>query len=429
MRVLYLMPQPQTPETLAAYSFLDEEVHALAASGVDAIVLSTAATEDHTVGSVKVCALPKSWPDRLQAIAFARMLAPLGRLDSLLQPKRIYHALRVEHYAAKLARKHDVDLIHSHFAWPKGFGGGLARAASRRPLVASLRGTDILKDEALDYGRRTDPFFASNVQTLLRVADRTLYFSNFMRTEGVALGAPSERARVVRKGVDVQRFYAAADRTALKRRLGFSDAPLVLTVAGLIKIKGVHVVLEALAALEQQEHVNLAICGIGPEQAHLEALAAERGIADRTHFLGRVPRDRIADYFAACDVFVLGSSSEAAGNVLFEAMAASRPIVCTAAGGPGEYVNDGDTGFVVPIGDDKAMAQRVGQLLQNPALGDRMGAAGRQRILTEFTYPAMIEGIKRVYREALDPEAGYVSPRSVEKAEHRSMAAGTSPSS
>ena len=93
---------------------------------------------------------------------------------------------------------------------------------------------------------------------------------------------------------------------------------------------------------------------------------------------------------------------EAAGNVLFEAMASGRPVVCTDAGGPGEYVVDGQTGFVVPVADPEALASRIGMLLDDPALGDRLGVEGRRRTIDEFDYDRMVSDLLEVYREVLE---------------------------
>jgi glycosyltransferase involved in cell wall biosynthesis len=399
------MPQPRRPDTLAAYTFLDEELQALAQRGIEALVLSTVAIADGMVGGVRVHRLPPdSWRSRARTLAFAARCLPALPIRLLEHPRRVYRALRVEAHAASLVRSHGVNLVHSHFGWPYGFGGALATRATGRPLIASLRGTDILLDDSIGYGRRDDRVFARNLQILLSNARRTLYFSEFMRQQGVSLGATLSRTRVVRKGVDLQQFYVADDRAALKRQLGFGKEALVLTVGGLIERKGVHVLLDALARIRDTSSFTLAVCGDGPERARLESHARGLGLADRTRFVGRVTREKVADYFAACDVFVLASSVEAAGNVLFEAMAAARPIVCTASGGPSEYVLNGETGFVVPVGNDELLAQKIGHLLEHPDLADRLGAAGRQLAIKDFSYARMLDDITRVYSEALGRE-------------------------
>jgi glycosyltransferase involved in cell wall biosynthesis len=403
VKVLYLVPQPKRPDRIGAYTFIDEEVEALAAAGIDALVLSTAAPFDARHRGVQLrSALSRRSP--LRNVGTAAFLlrqvtnVPGRNLTSLV---KTFRTARLEHVAADIVRREKVDLIHSHFAWPQGFGGMLAHSATRRPLVATLRGTDILLEPSIQYGRRTDPCFDRAVRRLLRLADRTVYFSRYMRDKGLALGARPEAARMIRKGVDLTQFTVAADRPALRAELGLGSAPMVMTVAGLIPRKGVDHIIEALASLGGSREFTFVVCGEGPERPALEALASQRGMTDRVRFVGRVDRSMMPRYFAACDIFVLASIVEAAGNVLFEAMAAGRPIVCTDSGGPPEYVRDGETGFVVAVGDRGAMAARIGQLLDDAGLQDRLGAEGRRRTIGEFGYQRMVQDIIAVYDETL----------------------------
>jgi glycosyltransferase involved in cell wall biosynthesis len=116
-------------------------------------------------------------------------------------------------------------------------------------------------------------------------------------------------------------------------------------------------------------------------------------------FLGRLDRARIPQYFAACDALVLGSLTEGSGNVALEAMACGRPVVATDSGGPPEYVSDGETGFVVPVGDVPAMADRVRRLLDEPGLAEALGRAGRSRMVERFSYARMIGDITSLYEQ------------------------------
>jgi glycosyltransferase involved in cell wall biosynthesis len=403
MRVLYLVPQPKAADRIGAYSFLDEEIEALAGAGIEAFVLSTAAPADADLRGAHLRSAParRSVRSRLAATGFLLRLSAQYPPANLARPLKVHRVARLEHLAAEIVRREHIDVIHSHFAWPQGYGGMLARAATGRPLIATLRGTDILVDPSIGYGRRKDPSFDRAVRRLLRTADRTMYFSEYMRDAALALGARPEVAVVVRKGVDLSAFTVADDRKALQAELGLGDAPVIMTAAGLIPRKGIHHILDGLALLAPTHAFTFIVCGDGPERARLEAQAERLGLQDRVRFLGRVDRARIPKYFAACDVFVLASIMEAAGNVLFEAMAAGRPIVCTNSGGPQEYVRDGETGFVVPVGDPGAMASRIGQLLSDPALADRLGAEGRRRTLGEFDYNRMVEDIIGVYETTL----------------------------
>ena len=404
MKVLYLAPQPKQPGRLTAYTFLDEEIAGLAAAGVEPYLLATKAVRDEDVGPVKVRMLRSSAANRARTIRFfagSRADIPPG---ALWRPRELSRSLTIERSAAELVDTEGIDLIHSHFGWPGSFGGMLARRVSGRPLVACLRGADILIDPAIRYGRRRDAYHDRNIRRLLARADRTLYFSAFMRDRGLSLGAVPSRAHIVRKGVDLSHFtplHGAQERAALKRRLDLPDRPMILTVAGLVLRKGVHHLLEAAGRLRDTHDFSIVVCGDGVERDRLHRLSESLGLGHRTYFRGRVDRQAISHYFSACDLFVLASDIEAAGNVLLEAMASARPVVCTASGGPAEYVRDGETGFVVPVADVAALADRLRLLLDDPALADRLGASGHRLAQRAHGFERMTGDIVRIYREAL----------------------------
>lgn len=403
MRVLYLMPQPTRPDRLAAYSFLDEEVQGLANVGVEPYVLSVRGDSLPRVGAAVVCRVPtvKTVRERALSCRFLARVSDLVPKANLLNPRKAYRPIQAERVAADIVVSERIDLIHSHFGWPAGFGGMLARRVAGVPLVASLRGTDVLVDASIGYGRRVEGDYDRAMRRLLKNVDRTICFSRFMRDHVVSLGADPDRARVVRKGVDVVHFRPSDDRPSLKARLGLPNLPLILSVGGLIPRKGIDLTLDALARLAAHQAFVFVVCGEGPELGRLQALAREQGIADRVRFVGRVARDVMPDYFAACDCLVHAPALEAAGNVLFEAMASGRPVICTRSGGPEEYVEDGVTGFVVESGDAVALADRIEALLTDAERRESLGATALNRAHTAFTFDRMTRDIVRVYDEAL----------------------------
>ena len=409
MRVLFVGPTGRRPEQVMAFSFLDEEIHGLARAGVEPYVLSASVDSPRRLEDIRVVPLgPGTWRDRVRT---ARLLAThRERLPSGKRPKLsgVFHAARVEQVISDIVRKHDIDLIHSHFGPLVGFGGLLASRETGRPLVASLRGMDVLVDPSIDYGLRLNPMYERALFTFLRIADRTTYNSDFLREQAVRLGADPANAITLRKGVDLDHFQVSADRGALRDELGITS-PMILTVAGLIRRKGVDTLIRAVARLPEGFHFTLVVCGSGPEQSALQDLSAELKVNDRVTFKGRVARDQIPRYFSACDVFVLASRLEAAGNVVLEAMASGRPVVCTDSGGPPEYVRDGETGFVVPVDDPVALADRIRLLLEKEETREELGRQGRTIAERDHPYSALVEGYLAVYRSVLAPRPEAVS--------------------
>ncbi len=396
LSVLYLAPPRTVAGSLTAFTFVDEEILALASAGVKVHVLTYPLADDSGVMShpnVTLCPLPsgKTRRERSRTLRFLRDVRRLVPALLWRHPRVLYHVARIERFAADLVREHDIDVLHSNFGWPDGFGGVLAAHVSGRPLVATMRGMDVIVDPELDYGLRLKSTFESAIRVLLARADRTTHVSDFIRDAAISLGARAEAARTVCKGVDCERFRPLAAGHAR------ATPPIVLTVAGLIRRKGVDGILQALARIREDTDFEFVVAGRGPERENLEALARSLGLADRTRFLGYVDRDSVMELFARAEVFVLGSVWEGSGNVLLEAMASACPVVCTRSGGPPEYVADGVTGYVVPVRDAAAMGDRIADLLGDPALRDRFGKQARERVEELYRYERMIDDIVDVY--------------------------------
>jgi D-inositol-3-phosphate glycosyltransferase len=399
MKVLFLAPSAKTSQMLTGHSFIDEEILALQKAGVRPYLFSGALERNETRQGVPIVA-PGS---RLAAIPRVLIFAAASRRQipsaAFQHPRELFHTLRLERAVAALTVRERIDLIHSHFGWPAGFGGMLAARVARVPLIVSFRGMDLLVREDLRHGLRQQSAYDAAVTRFASVATTTVYQSEFMRRAGIAAGASPERTEILRLGVDLARFSAQPDRTQLKRSLGVSGR-LVLAVGQLKPLKGYDSLVTAMARLADLEW-TLIICGEGASRADLVRRADALGISDRVRFPGLVPRDRIGAYFAAADVFVHTSLIEAAGNVVVEAQACGCPVVCTDAGGPGEYVADGDTGIVVPVGDPVALADAVRLILTDDERRARMSALAQAHARDRYDYSRMIEDLLRIYQRAL----------------------------
>jgi glycosyltransferase involved in cell wall biosynthesis len=124
-------------------------------------------------------------------------------------------------------------------------------------------------------------------------------------------------------------------------------------------------------------------------------LAKELGLENRLSFLGF--RQDVPDILNDLDIFVLPSTSEGFPLVVLEAMACAKPVVATRCGGTGEMVDEGRTGYMVPVADASAIASRVSELLNQPEGGASMGRAAKLRVESEFSVQTMVANYERLY--------------------------------
>ena len=198
--------------------------------------------------------------------------------------------------------------------------------------------------------------------------------SSFCRSQ-VMVAAPVEswsKLRIVHCGVDAKLF-------PLRRHEGRGRR--LLFVGRLAAEKGCLMLLEAVAQLSD---VTLDVVGDGPSRASLQERATAMGIADRVAFHGYLDETGVRKRLAETDVFVMTSFAEGVPVVLMEALAAGVPAVATRIAGIPELIEDGVTGFLVPPAEPTATAQAVQRLLEDPALRNRIAAAGREKVEREF---------------------------------------------
>jgi glycosyltransferase involved in cell wall biosynthesis len=184
-------------------------------------------------------------------------------------------------------------------------------------------------------------------------------------------------------------------RVKVRADLGAENRFVLLTVAHLIREKGLDVALKALRLLP--ENVILWVVGTGPEANHLRAFAQELGLAERAIFVG--PQHHVEPFMQAADCFVCPSLwAEATGLVNLEAQASGLPVIASDVGGIPEFVAEGQTGFLFPVGNATELADRVQRLLADPALQHRFSMAARAWVEEQFSPSARLSDMMNSYR-------------------------------
>lgn len=300
--------------------------------------------------------------------------------------------------AAELRRaRADVLVLHEPNPWAL-----LMMAAVRPDIPLAIWYHSEVVRPRVQYGL----FYHPLVRAVYGRARRIIVSSPALARQAEALAPYQDRIAVVPFGIDASEWTADAhtlDRAA-EIRTRTAGRPLLLFTGRMVAYKGVDVLLRALAGLD----AHLILAGDGPLRGTWMVLARELGVQERIQFAGEVSPAELRALYHASDVFVLPSvtRAEAFGYVQLEAMACRRPVVSTSVPSGVPWVNrDEETGLTVPPGDPDALRGALRRLLGDAGLRARLGEAGRNRVLSDFTIDTMARRALDVYEQVAGREA------------------------
>jgi rhamnosyl/mannosyltransferase len=283
-----------------------------------------------------------------------------------------------------LLRRLQPDITHLHFPYPIGEASQWL-LGRRRPYVITYH-SDVVRQQSILR------LYRPLLRRVLRGAARILPTSeNYVRSSPY-LRPLAARCTVVPLSVDPAPFAGASPL------LPAANVPTLVFMGRHRYYKGLDDLLHALRGLD----ARLLVGGDGPMRAGWERLSGKLGLSEQVCFLGDVPDADLPRLYASGDIFVLPANSraEAFGAVLLEAMAAGLPCVTTELGTGASYVVQHErTGLVAPPRNPAALHAALQRLLGDPALRRQMGAAGRARVLAEFTPQQLLQRVQAVYEE------------------------------
>ncbi len=316
----------------------------------------------------------------------------------------------------QVVQSEKIDLLHAHQYTPF-FYASLSRRFSKTPAILFT-----------EHGRHyPDPRKFKRVianQLLLRKHDRITAVGAWVKQALVDKeGLPDKRIQVIYNGIDPQQFQPVnqrlEERTAVRTELDLTDDQIIVAqVARFHPVKDHATALNAWALLQKQlstttsttvthepaaakscSQAILLLAGDGELRPQLEKQVHELGIGNSVRFLG--VRKDVHRLLAGVDVFLLSSLSEGISVTLLEAMGTALPIAATHVGGNPEVVQHPLTGLLSPRSDAPALASNLLTLIRDKSLREQMGAAGRARLLAQFTQADMHAHYAAIYDQML----------------------------
>jgi glycosyltransferase involved in cell wall biosynthesis len=352
---------------------------------------------------VHVCALSDYLP-------LGRQLRDSGRrLHIIVKRSRV--DVTVVPRLARLLKSLNADIVHSYL-FSADIASRLAgRLAGTTVIIASERGANYaVKKRSLLAFRLTRgciDLVIANSETGARFNSSTF-------------GQPPSKYRVVYNGVDTTRF-TPEDKGSLRKELGLPVEDHIVGIIAALKPEKNHSMLfqafklvlsvfpnSCLLIVGEQLYGNVDLRGklrpTGEYHARMKELIDKLGIHQRCIFLGN--RKDVERVYPACDITALPSLHEGTPNVLLESMACGVPVVATNVSDNSYVVKEGQTGFLVEVGDTAGMADRIGLLLANDTLRQEMGQKAIKWVTQQFTTERLVQHTEAVYLEALDGKSG-----------------------
>jgi N-acetyl-alpha-D-glucosaminyl L-malate synthase BshA len=296
------------------------------------------------------------------------------RLNGFL-PNIFYHEVQVPTYPlfdyppyetalastmVDVIRNNHLELLHVHYAIPHASAAYMAKKilegeGIRIPVITTLHGTDITL-----VGR--DKTYAPVVAFSINQSDAITAVSHNLRDETFDTFRIEKPIQVIHNFVDVERFHRKPI-DAFRRVIAPDGERILLHASNFRKIKRVQDVVRIFHEVHKVLPSKLLFVGDGPERATAEDLSRQLGVCDDIRFVGK--QEQMEDILAIADLFLLTSEYESFGLAALEAMAAGVPVVSTNAGGLGEIMIEGVTGYMGNVGDIELMSRRSIEILQD----------------------------------------------------------------
>jgi len=289
--------------------------------------------------------------------------------------------------------KNRCDLIHVHWAIPTGLIGVLAGRFLRKPVVVTIHGSDFRM--AMERSSFLKKIFVYVCQR----AKKIMCVSEHQEKEIQKLGVRKEKILTFPMGIDES--FLEAGRNRGEKLSG--QLHTVLSNRNLLPLYNLSLLIRAIpAVLKEEPHTRFLIAGDGPERKALEREAENLNVSSFIEFLGRVPHEKMADLLAQADIYVSTSLYDGTSVSLLEAMGSGAFPIVTDIPANREWITPGQNGFLVPVDEEKCLANRIIDAIRNPSLLEKSRIKNPSVVEGRALWSVIIKKVKKVYSELLN---------------------------
>ncbi len=288
------------------------------------------------------------------------------------------------------------NLIVSQDPFLTGLAGWLIKKRFKVPLLIHFHG-DFWQNKYWLKEKWVNPIFLLLSKFLVDGADGIRVVSSGIENKLTTAGIAKRKIRIIPTPVNLDKFiYCNPEKVRNLREKVHQNRKTLINVGRRDPSKDYQTLFKAIN-LVHEKYRKLAFWQVGADLGLDEKITLDEDIILSS--TDKIDQEELTNYYHASDIYVSSSKHESFGKVLVEAMAAGLPVVATATTGSEEIVYDGVNGFLVPIGDNQALAKKILYLLNNPKEAKRMGEIGRKMVKGSFNQQKIINRIISLWQD------------------------------
>lgn len=289
----------------------------------------------------------------------------------------------------KLIKKINPDIIHAHFITDCGLLGALS---GFHPLVVTAWGSDILL-----HPKKTKNRYI--VQYVLKKADLITCDSNKVKQAMIALNNKAENSYVIQWGVNLDKFNPTINANVVRTHLNINNAPVVISTRSFESIYNIDIVIKSIPfVVKEISDVRFILKNAyGTMEPELRNLAKELDVSESVVFVDMIDYTEMPAYLNAADIFISVPSSDSTSISLLEAMACGLPVIVSDLPASREWVKDGWNGYIVPVRDEKTLADAIVKLIKDKKKRKLSGRRNYELVKEKANYEKHMKKMEELY--------------------------------
>ncbi len=301
----------------------------------------------------------------------------------------IFNTLSVKN----LIREINPDIIHAHYV---GVNGLLGALSGFHPFILTAFGSDVLINSQSKIKKFFIKFSLNKTNLITCDGENT-------KEEMINFGIDSKKIKIIYFGVDPEKFKKEPKDENLKEKLNLSGSPIVISLRMLKEIYNLETLIRAIpVVLKEVPETKFIIAGEGDQKQYLINLAESLNISEMTKFVGHIPHNNLPRYLNLADIYVSTSLSDGGLAVsTAEAMACGLPVIITDSGDNKKWVKDGENGFIIPVKNQKLLAEKIIYSLRNQNAREMFGMINQKIIEEKYNYYKEMSKAENLYKELI----------------------------